>query len=934
MRGAWTSGGIEFNFGSIGHAPSTASPVNYKMVENDDGSVSCMVGAPDLTSRTEWRVEIRLPADKAYFETNGFWYNPTGQRTSLYNWMTSATDATNDLEYCFPGNTEIGHGGEVGRWPVNDEGRAISFYRNNDFGGPKSYHVLGSFEEYFGTFFHDKNFGMGHWAPKEERPGQKIWIWGLSRAGEIWVEILSDTTTNVQYTELQTGFLYNQAGESSTFTPFKHLFLEGNSENQFSEIWFPVKGTSGMAKADPYGTLNIVETDDHSIIKFCALQHIEGQLVVKAAGEELLRKEIRLEPMQLLDQQLSIKLSDKYTIDIAGVFHYSSTESKEKLTSRPTHLDEEFDWSSVEGLYTEAVELERQRLYTEALEKYEEVLKKQPYHMNTLVGMANIRYKMAEYAEAEKLALKALSINTYDPDANFIYGMVCNQLGRKYDALEGFGFALRSTKYRSAANVQMAQIYFKDGETEKAEKYARQSLDYNRYNIEAYLILALIEKSKGDENRKNEVLSKMLEIDPLNTFAHYESNLFSEVMHYEMPHEIGLELAIKYFNLGVKEEAVRILSDMPDHPITKYWLAYLTDNKSVLDEAVAASPELVYPYRNETAEVLKWAMKHNPSWKTKYYLAILNWSRGNVSEADRLFSLCGDEPDFAPFYLTRGSFYKEFAPEKTEADYIRALSLDNAQWRTYHILVDLYITKNKNPEALAIASQAKKIFPENYITGFDYARSLYRNDQYSECLKVLKRLNILPNEGARSGHDIYRSASVMSAIQYYRKNNYSKAISLLDEARLWPENLGVGKPYDTDERIEDLLQSLCYNHMGNIEKEKLMKQKVADYTLASIHYNAFVGSNMNSSTLLGAFVLREMGEKDKADQIMNEWISGDENDRIAQWAMAVYSDDLNHAKKLEENMKTTDDGTPWNPSKNDYSFELVKEIYPLLKRSL
>ncbi|MBT3750960.1 MAG: DUF5107 domain-containing protein, partial [Bacteroidetes bacterium] len=26
MRGAWTSGGIEFNFGSIGHAPSTSTP--------------------------------------------------------------------------------------------------------------------------------------------------------------------------------------------------------------------------------------------------------------------------------------------------------------------------------------------------------------------------------------------------------------------------------------------------------------------------------------------------------------------------------------------------------------------------------------------------------------------------------------------------------------------------------------------------------------------------------------------------------------------------------------------------------------------------------------------------------------------------------------------------------------------------------------------
>ena len=34
MRGAWTSGGIEFNFGIIGHIPSTATPVDYITREN------------------------------------------------------------------------------------------------------------------------------------------------------------------------------------------------------------------------------------------------------------------------------------------------------------------------------------------------------------------------------------------------------------------------------------------------------------------------------------------------------------------------------------------------------------------------------------------------------------------------------------------------------------------------------------------------------------------------------------------------------------------------------------------------------------------------------------------------------------------------------------------------------------------------------------
>jgi len=930
MRGAWTSGGIEFNFGSIGHAPSTASPVNYKMVENDDGSVSCFVGAPDLTSRTEWRVEIRVPADKAYFETNGLWYNPTGERTSLYNWMTASTDATNDLEFCFPGNTEIGHGGELGTWPIDEKGRKISWYKHNDFGGPKSYHVLGSLEEYFGTFFHDKNFGTGHWAPKDERTGQKIWIWGLSRSGEIWVDILTDTNTNVQYTELQTGFLYNQAGGGSTFTPYKHLFLEGNSENKFSEIWFPVKGTNGMVKADPYGILNIFQSGDQTLIKFCALQKINGRLIIRSGPEVLTGKELDMEPMDLMVEKIDGKLPNDYSIDIAEVFHYSSSEKQDKAMSRPKALEEGFDWNSVEGLYTQGVELERQRSYLAALKKYYEVLNRQPYHIKALVGKATILYKKMEYAKAEEAVRLALSINTYDPDANFIYGLICNHLGKKYDALEGFGFALRSTKYRSAANLQMAQIWYKEGNMIRAEKYALQSLDYNRYNTEAYIVLALIEKSKGNEAKKKEMLSKILGIDPINPFVHWESGAYSDVQDFEMPHEIGLELAIKYFKLGDKEEALNILSGSSDRVLVKYWIAYLSDDEAVLQDAVDAVPEFVFPYRNETADVLKWAINKNNSWKTKYYLAILNWSKSNENEVMKLFSDCGDEPDYAPFYLARGDFNSSIALQHSERDYLVALELDKDQWRTYNRLTNLYLDQNNYEKALEIAKQANKRFKDNYVIGFDYAHSLYYNKQYKKCLEELKVLNILPFEGARYGHATWRKANVMLAIQHLNQGNFSKALSLADDARRWPENLGQGKPYDPDERIEDFLQALCYKQLDNREKEMILKQQVADNTLTSGDVDAFTGSGLNSSTLLGAFALKDLGQHEKADRIMDEWLKVNEKDKIAQWANAVFKNDLNTADRIAENMETAEDGTPWNPSNQDSDFELVKEIIGIL----
>ncbi len=89
MRGAWTSGGIEFNFGDYGHAPTTSSPVDYFTRVNSDGSVSCFIGATDWSSRTTWRVEINLQPDKAYFTTRSWWHNGTPLEQSYYHWTNA-----------------------------------------------------------------------------------------------------------------------------------------------------------------------------------------------------------------------------------------------------------------------------------------------------------------------------------------------------------------------------------------------------------------------------------------------------------------------------------------------------------------------------------------------------------------------------------------------------------------------------------------------------------------------------------------------------------------------------------------------------------------------------------------------------------------------------------------------------------------------------
>jgi hypothetical protein len=205
---------VEFNFGIIGHHPSTSSPVDYVVQKNDDGSVSCVVGNLDLPSRTNWRVEIRLPSDKAYVETRASWNNPTPIHQSYYNWMTAAAVVTDDLEFYYPGHLALEHDGSPTLWPVDAAGRDLAKYKNNAFGSHKSVHTVGEYNDFMGGYYHNSKFGFGHWALYDEMPGHKLWLWALSRNGGIWEDLLTDS--DGQYMEFQAGRLFDQYSPSSS----------------------------------------------------------------------------------------------------------------------------------------------------------------------------------------------------------------------------------------------------------------------------------------------------------------------------------------------------------------------------------------------------------------------------------------------------------------------------------------------------------------------------------------------------------------------------------------------------------------------------------------------------------------------------------------------------------------------------------------------
>ena len=248
MRGPWLSGGIEFNFGIIGHSPSTATPVDWHVRQNADGGASCFVASAEYITRTWWQVEILLKPGADEFETRTVWWNGSGSPAPYYHWMNAAYSLRDDPEFLFPGEVAVGHEGEIvtRTWPLDSKGRDISLYRNNAYGGPKSYHLVGGNAGFYGIWWRDLGYGSYHRSLPYAKFGRKIWLWALSREGGIWEDLLTDD--DGQYAELQAGRCFNQPRWDNIYSPFKHpSFLPGTAET-FVDHWGPIRSRDEVEK--------------------------------------------------------------------------------------------------------------------------------------------------------------------------------------------------------------------------------------------------------------------------------------------------------------------------------------------------------------------------------------------------------------------------------------------------------------------------------------------------------------------------------------------------------------------------------------------------------------------------------------------------------------------------------------------------------------
>lgn len=941
MRGPWTSGGMEINMGIIGHSPSCSAPVDYKTIENEDGSVSCFIGATDWPSRTEWRVEIKLPKDAAYFSTRSWWHNNSCMPQSYYQWNNVGIKASGNLEYIYPGQQRLGHDGNPQSWPKDEAGREISFYDQNNYGEYKSYHVVGSYADFWGCYWHDDQFGMGHFAAYDEKPGKKIWIWGLSRYGMIWEDLLTDQ--DGQYSEVQSGRLFNQSIAASSKTPFKHRSFLPFTTDSWEEQWFPVKNLGGLTHGTPQLSFHISMEGDLQQIALCANQPLNHQFKVLHRGQALLNQSLVLDTMQSCSIDLPYVVPPaELVMMLNGDIIYNGPEQHTAL-KRPGSIHEGYDYNSAQACYIQAKEWERQRFFERSVTQYKICLEKDPFFTDALNGLAGLYFKQMRFTEALALLHKSLSIDTYDAEANYLYGLVNDRLQNAADAKDGFSIASQSVTYRYAAFIELAKLLMREGQIEKAYGYVKKAGQSGSENFQSIYLSIIINNLKGNKAKAMQLINQVLHTDPINYLARYElhkaqhpaSEKLPErntghagcLTESELPYETYIELAAFYTGLNLYQDALVLLNMAPDYAMAELWKARLYTLQGLtqqanlaLNRAAELKADFVFPHREEDIVVLRYAVQQHTSWKFKYFLALAYIQNLQKEMALELLDSCDYIPDFYPFYIVRAELRKELGTDGTLNDLERAHELAPNEWRTILKLSKYHASHDEWPAALAITQKGYKLYPHNYYLGLKLATCFMHTKKFEQGISLMTDMAVLPNEGASEGRNSWRETQLLCAFNAILLHDKEKASFHIGMARTWPENMGIGKPYHVDERLEDYMEMICLQADEKPLRQQLFKKIT--------HYRAYNNPGpYNSMDFISIFLLKESGDQVSAQTILDSWAEQDPDALPLKWSIAFFADHKKNIDALSRQKLVVKEVLPYEIPFEDRSFYFIKKLY-------
>lgn len=190
MRGAFISGGVEWNAGPQVHTVTILSPVDAVVGMGDDGAPYLEVSNLEETLRTRWTVRVTLPPGRAYLDEQIRIFNPVDAINPYYFWNCTAFSAKAGTRFIYPMTLGTDHNGDrFFNWPIH-EGKDLSWLKNYERSA--SVFAVDCVFDFFGAYDVDADRGVVQVADHYALSGKKAWTWGTWDFGFVSQDNLTD----------------------------------------------------------------------------------------------------------------------------------------------------------------------------------------------------------------------------------------------------------------------------------------------------------------------------------------------------------------------------------------------------------------------------------------------------------------------------------------------------------------------------------------------------------------------------------------------------------------------------------------------------------------------------------------------------------------------------------------------------------------------
>jgi tetratricopeptide (TPR) repeat protein len=906
LTGPWISGGIEFNWPQH-HRPSTYDPTDFYIEDNEDGSKTVWVSELERMFSTKGMAGFTLYPDKAYLEIKAQLYNRTPHPQTFLWWANPAVAVNDHYQSVFPPDVYavFDHGKrDVSEFPIAkgeyykvdySPGTDISNYKNIPV--PTSYMAINSKYDFVGGYENDSKGGLLHIADHNVSPGKKQWTWGNGDFGKAWDRNLTDE--DGPYIELMCGVYTDNQPDFAWMHPYE--------EKSFKQYFMPYYNVGIVKNATKEALVNLEMKEDKVLIKVYVTATYDGcSIVLNGKSSNLLDEIVNLSPENSFEKLVAINASKFEDLSISvctkeGKELVAWTTNKEVSTEIPEAAKaakNPSDIESVDALFLQGLHLEQYRHATfNPMDYYEEGLRRSPNDVrcNNAIGLFFLRKGQLEKAITYfDQAIKTLTThnpNPYDGEPYFNRGVALNFLGKKDEAYTSFFKACWNAQWQDAGYFNLAQIASSRGDYENALDLVDRALIKNWHNHKARHLKVIILRKLGKIKEAKNLIEASLVIDKFNFGVLYErylvSNEGSDLLKFKeilrnYAHNYN-EFSIDYAMAGEFDMAISLLkihttANEKVYPMVYYFMGWYYEQNSNEVEALACykkasqMPEdYCFPNKIEEVVALKAAIVMNPTdAKALYYLGNFWYANRQYNEAQQCWEASVKiDGAFAITHRNLALLYFNKTNQKALAQkhLEKAFELDSTDARLLMEL-DQFYKKINTPIDTRLALIEKHLNLAEFRDDLYLERIALYNGKgaFEKASELLKARLFHPWEGAEGKASFqYLTIHVELAKKCIYQNNFKKAIEYLEEAQVYPQNLGEGKLQGAQENDINYWLGCAYEGLNDNVKAKEFFEKASE-GLSDPSPAIFYADQQPDKIFYQGLALQKLGKIDEANK--------------------------------------------------------------------